>query len=298
MKSILVIGKNGQVGSELLNALSPLGNITATGRAEMDLTKPNVIREIIRAIKPDVIVNAAAYTAVDKAESEPDLAMSINGTAPGVIAEEALRINALLIHYSTDYVFDGTKPTPYVESDAPNPLNVYGRTKLAGELAIQSSGARHYTLRTSWVYAAIGSNFVNTILRLAKEREELRIVDDQVGAPTSAHAIAEVTAQLLLKDQKNGHDGTEPMYGLYHLTAKGAVTWFGFAQAIINRAKVVDSTMHAPRLIPITTAEYPLPARRPANSVLDSSRLTKAFGIVPSTWQEMLEVTMQVSQPI
>ena len=287
MKSILVIGKNGQVGSELSHALRANGDITALGRAELDLTNPDAIRAIIRAAKPDVIVNAAAYTAVDKAESEPELAMQVNAIAPGIMAEEALRLGALLVHYSTDYVFDGAKPAAYIESDIPNPLNVYGRTKLAGEQAIQATGAAHYILRTSWVYAAEGANFLNTILRLARERPELRIVDDQLGAPTSAQAIADMTAQLICR-----LNGPQPKYGVYHLTAAGAVTWFGFAQAILDEAKKVPG-IKAPRLIPIITAEYPSPARRPANSQLNTGYLTKTFGITPAPWRDMLVHCLQ-----
>lgn len=292
MKSILVFGRNGQVGSELTRALRAIGDVTALGRAELDLTNPDAIRAIIRAAKPDVIVNAAAYTAVDKAESEPELAMQINAVAPGVMAEEALRLGALLVHYSTDYVFDGAKPAAYTESDIPNPLNVYGRTKLAGEQAIQATGAAHYILRTSWVYAAKGANFLNTILRLARERPELRIVNDQTGAPTWARAIADLTARLLAA----GIRSKEPSYGLYHLTASGAVTWFGFAQAILAEAQQTLGLV-PPRLIPITTTEYPLPARRPANSRLDTTKLTATFGIKPAPWQEMLAQCMQGKRP-
>ena len=291
MKSILVIGKNGQVGSALSEALRPLGHVTAVGRAEMDLTNPDAIRSVIRAAKPDIIVNAAAYTAVDKAESEPELAMQVNAIAPGIMAEEVLRLGALLVHYSTDYVFDGAKPAAYTESDIPSPLNVYGRTKLAGEQAIQATGAAHYILRTSWVYAAEGANFLNTILRLARERPELRIVNDQTGSPTWARAIADLTAQILAKALRSG----DPSYGLYHLTASGAVTWFGFAQAILAAAQKTPG-FTAPRLTPITTAEYPLPARRPVNSRLDSTRLSKTFGIQPATWQEMLAQCMREKQ--
>jgi dTDP-4-dehydrorhamnose reductase len=284
LKSILVIGKNGQVGSELSHALRASGDVTALGRTELDLTNPDALRAIIRAAKPDVIVNAAAYTAVDKAESEPDLAMQINAIAPGIMAEEALRLGALLVHYSTDYVFDGAKPTAYTESDTPNPLNVYGRTKLAGEQAIQTTGVAHYILRSSWVYAAEGANFLNTILRLARERPELRIVNDQTGAPTWGRAIAELTAQILSIRLR---DDADPRYGLYHLTASGAVTWFGFAQAILAEAQKTPG-LATPRLIPITTAEYPLPARRPANSRLDCTKLEALLATRLPSWQDGL----------
>lgn len=285
---ILLTGSNGQVGRELRRALSPLGAVTALDRAGLDLADPDAIRNTVREHRPNLIVNAAAYTAVDRAESEPELAMAVNGIAPGILAEEARRLGAVLVHYSTDYVFDGTKTTAYTETDAPNPLNVYGRTKLAGERAIQVTGASHYILRTSWVYAAEGTNFLNTILRLARVRPELRIVDDQTGAPTWARAIADMTAQLLATSLNSAN----PQFGLYHLAASGAVTWFGFTQAILAEAeKVLDISV--PRLIPVSTTEYPLPARRPANSQLDTLWLTKTFGIVPEPWQKMLERCLQ-----
>jgi dTDP-4-dehydrorhamnose reductase len=289
LKSILVIGKHGQVGSELPEALRPLGRVTAVGRADMDLADPDAIRSAIRTIKPDIIVNAAAYTAVDKAESEPAAAMQINAVAPGIMAEEAQRLGALLVHYSTDYVFDGTKPDAYTETDTPNPLSAYGKSKLAGEQAIQTSGAAHYILRTSWVYSAGGANFMNTILRLARERPELRIVNDQTGAPTSARAIAAITARMLA-DRSPDHSG------LYHVSATGAVTWFGFAQTILARAQQ-NTGPSMPRLVPITTAEYPLPARRPANSRLDTTRLATDFGISPASWQHMLQECLDGARP-
>lgn len=280
---ILLAGANGQLGRALRYALAPLGAVIAPDRDEFDLTCPNTIRDMVRDSQPTLIVNAAAYTAVDRAESEPELAMIVNGTAPGILAQEARRLGATLVHYSTDYVFDGTKTTAYTESDAPNPLNIYGKTKLAGERAIQTTGASHYILRTSWVYTIEGTNFLNTILRLAREQPELRIVDDQVGAPTWGRAIADMTAQLLTTRLNSAN----PQFGLYHLAASGAVTWFGFAQAIFAEANKTLN-ISVPRLIPVSTAEYPLPARRPANSVLDTTRLTTTFGIVPEPWQEML----------
>lgn len=280
---ILLTGSNGQVGRALQRTLPPLGQVVALDRIALDLANRDAIRDAVREWQPQLIINAAAYTAVDRAESEPDLAMAVNGIAPGVLAEEALRINAVLLHYSTDYVFDGSKTTPYVETDKPSPLNVYGKTKLAGEDAIRASGAAHYILRTSWVYAATGSNFLNTMLRLGRERPELRIVDDQTGAPTWAQAIAEMTAQILAS--RTGR--ADPGHGLYHLTASGAVTWYGFAQAIFEEAgKTLD--IRGPRLIPITTPEYPLPAQRPANSRLDTGKLAATFGIRPAHWRDML----------
>lgn len=280
---ILLTGSKGQVGRALQQTLAQLGQVTALDRHALDLADRDAICKTVRECRPELIINAAAYTAVDRAETEADLAMAVNGIAPGVLAEEAKRLGAQLVHYSTDYVFDGSKPTPYTEADIPNPLNVYGKTKLAGEQAIRATGVAHHILRTSWVYAAEGANFLNTMLRLAKERPELRIVDDQTGAPTWARAIAELTTQIL----SAGLRGEDPRHGLYHLTATGAVTWFGFAQAILAEVQKTPGRA-VPRLIPITTAEYPLPARRPANSRLDTSRLTETFGIRPAPWQEML----------
>lgn len=284
MTAILVIGRNGQVGHALCEPLQSLGPVTALGRAELDLTDAEAIRAAIRAVRPGILINAAAYTAVDKAESEPALAQHINGTAPGIMAEEALRLNALLVHYSTDYVFDGRKDGPYVETDATHPLSVYGRTKLAGEQAIQATGAAHYILRTSWVYSAGGANFMNTMLRLGRERPELRIVNDQVGAPTWATAIADMTVAILRYAQ--AHPG-DPHYGLYHLTAAGAVSWFGFAQAIFAEAERLLG-QKAPRLTPISTAEYPTPAQRPGNSRLDCGKLATHFNIRPMPWPDGL----------
>jgi len=228
----------------------------------------------VREAKPQIIVNAAAYTAVDHAESEPELAMQINGIAPGILADEAKRLGALLVHYSTDYVFDGEKTTPYVEDDPPNPLNVYGRTKLAGERAIQAAGGRHLILRTSWVYGARGKNFLLTILRLAGERKELRVVNDQRGAPTSCRAIADATAKVL-----RGMDGVAGCDGIFHLSAAGDATWSDFAAAIIARAGL------ATRIVPIVSAEYPTVARRPRNSLLDNSKVRAKFAVSLPDWR-------------
>jgi dTDP-4-dehydrorhamnose reductase len=286
---ILLTGCNGQVGRGLRTSLAPAGNVLALDRSGLDLANPDTIRSTIRDFKPDLIVNAAAYTAVDRAESDTAAAMAVNGVAPGVLAEEARRLNALLVHYSTDYVYDGRKEGPYVETDTTNPLSVYGKTKLAGEKAIQATGAAHYILRTSWVYSANGANFMNTMLRLGRERPELRIVNDQTGAPTWATAIAEMTAGILRYAQAHPDD---PRYGVYHLTASGAVSWFGFAQAIFAESERVLG-LKAPRLSPITTVEYPTPAQRPANSLLDCSRLGSAFGIQPAAWEKMLAACLQ-----
>jgi dTDP-4-dehydrorhamnose reductase len=274
---ILLTGRNGQVGWELQKALAPLGELTALGRAELDLSDARRLREAVRAANPDVIVNAAAYTAVDNAESEREAAFAVNATAPGVLAGEAKRNGALLVHYSTDYVFDGTKPAPYVEEDEPNPLNVYGASKLAGERAIAASGCRHLILRTSWVYGPRGANFYLTMLRLARERPELRVVDDQVGAPTSSIEIARATLHML---RPGAH-------GLYHLSAAGSTTWCGFARAILARAGI------ATLVVGIRTEDYPTPAKRPRNSRLDCSRLRADFGVALAPWEEQLsEVTL------
>ena len=277
MKRILLAGKNGQVGWELERTLAPLGEIIACDRAALDLADPDRIRAVVRAANADIIVNAAAYTAVDKAEAEPALAMAANGTAPGILAEEAKRSGALLVHYSTDYVFDGKKPGAYVEDDEPNPLNAYGRGKLAGERAIQAVGGRHLILRTSWVYGNRGQNFLRTILRLATEREELRIVGDQIGAPTWSRMIAESTALACAR--------REPPEGLFHLTAGGTTSWHGFAAAIL--ALTSAQRPREPRLTRISTDQYPLPATRPANSCLDCSALA-SLGLRLPAWEASL----------
>lgn len=275
---ILLTGRNGQVGWELERALAPLGEVTATDRAMLDLADTDAIRRVVRDVKPEVIVNAAAYTAVDKAESEPALAYAINATAPGVLAEEAKRVGALLVHYSTDYVFDGTKLTPYVEEDEPNPLNVYGASKLAGERSIQASGCRHLILRTSWVYGVRGRNFLLTILRLAKERPELQVVDDQFGAPTAALAIARGSSMVLRAVRD---DATSD--GLFHMTAAGSATWCEFARSI-----VALSRLNTP-VRPIASGDFVTAARRPRNSLLDNSRLHGVFNVSLPDWHIGLE---------
>ena len=289
---ILLTGKNGQVGWELQRALAPLGEVIALGRERMDLSSPDVICAAIRDARPEVIVNAAAYTAVDRAETEQDLALRINGAAPGIMAEEAKRAGALLVHYSTDYVFDGAKDGWYVEGDRPNPLNAYGRSKLAGEEAIRGSGCHHLIFRTSWVYAARGSNFARTMLRLAGERPELRVVDDQVGAPTWARSIAEWTARALGTGQE-GLAAARERSGLYHMTAAGAVSWHGFARALFEEAARQLPGFRAPALVPIPASQYPLPARRPANSRLSCARFTGAFGLTQPPWEEALRASLR-----
>ena len=291
MKKILLTGKNGQVGWELRRTLAPLGQVMALDVAGLDLTNPDAIRQTVRSIKPDIIVNPAAYTAVDRAESEPELAMAINGVAPGIFAEEAKKLDALLVHYSTDYIFDGRKDSPYVETDDPNPLSVYGKTKLAGEQAIRASGANHLIFRTSWIYGARGKNFLLTMLRLAQQRSELRIVDDQIGAPTWSRSLAETSALVLaqLCTPGAGKEAIERDAGTYHLTSSGSVSWYGFAAEILHLAKVQPM----PRLLPITTPEYPTPAVRPMNSVLLNDKLTSTFGLAAGDWNSNLRLCMQ-----
>ncbi len=277
---ILLTGATGQVGWELRRTLAPLGEVRSFDRFGLDLADVPPLVAAVRSLQPDAVVNAAAYTAVDKAESERDRAFAVNATAPRVLAEEARRIGAFLVHYSTDYVFDGEKPAPYVESDPTHPINVYGESKLAGEQAIAKSGCQHLILRTSWVYGPRGRNFYLTMLRLAKERPELRVVDDQVGAPTSSLAIARATAQLLEKGAR----------GLYHMTAAGATTWCGFARAILAHARISTP------VVAIRTEAYPTPAKRPRNSRLDCSRLRADLGVELASWEEQLaEVTLAVS---
>lgn len=288
---ILLTGKNGQVGGDLHPLLMDLGEVFATDRATLDLTRPETIRECVRAFRPDVIINAAAYTAVDKAESEPELAHSVNATAPGVLAEEAFRCGALLIHYSTDYVFDGTKADPYIESDPASPLSIYGRTKVAGEQAIAKSGCDHLILRTSWVYSPRGSNFLLTILRLAREREELRIVNDQIGAPTSSECIAEATVHVLRQVLSSDKSDWASVAGTYHMTASGEVSWFGFAREIIGQC---DSAVRTKNIIAIPTSEYRSAARRPLNSRLDCSKISHTFGVKLLPWQTGLPSVLQV----
>ena len=286
---IFLIGRNGQVGFELWRALSPLGNVEAVDFPELDLSDAESIRKQLSAHRPDVIINAAAYTAVDRAEAEPDLARAINADAPGIIGRVASEIGARVIHYSTDYVYDGTKPDAYVETDATNPLCVYGRTKRDGDLALAASGAQYFIFRTSWVFGAHGNNFVKTVLRLAAERDRLNIVSDQFGAPTSAALLADVTAQVL--GQLRYRADNMPPSGVCHLVADGATSWHGFAQAIIAGAVARGRTMliDAAAVRAIPTDEYPLPARRPANSRLNTQSLRQTFGLTLPSWQAGLD---------
>ncbi len=281
---ILLIGKEGQMGGQLSVLLQPLGKLVILGKDDLDLTQADRIRETLREVRPQVIVNAAAYTAVDKAEEEAELALAVNGTAPAILAEEAKRQGAALVHYSTDYVFDGNKPGPYTEEDTPNPLGVYGRTKLTGDEAIRSAGLPHLIFRTAWVYGLQGKNFLLTIQRLAKERDELKIVDDQVGSPTWCRTIAQTTANVLAQVLTEHSPGDlsrfEQASGLYNLVCTGQTSWFGFAKAIVEASPTTRDT----KLIPISTSEYPTSAPRPANSVLSTEKLRSAFGITPPAW--------------
>lgn len=285
---LLLLGKNGQVGFELQRALAPLGEILAVGHADCDLTDPAAIRRVIAAVAPEVIVNAAAYTAVDKAEAEPALAEAVNGIAPGILGAEACERGALVIHYSTDYVFDGCKSDAYTEEDVPHPLNVYGASKLAGERALLASGARCLILRTSWVFGVHGGNFVKTILRLARERDSLAVVADQFGAPTSAALIADVTAQIVARYRWSCRSTSADFpYGLYHLTAAGRTSWQEYAQTILAAAQTAGWPLKlTPAAVrPIPSADYPTAARRPANSCLDTTKLRQAFGLVLPDWR-------------
>ena len=297
MSRILVTGRNGQVGFELQRRLARLGRVIAPDREQLDLADPDSIRRMVRETKPDLIVNAAAYTAVDQAESEPELALAINGVAPGILAEEAKHLGAALIHYSTDYVFDGSKSAPYTEDDAPRPISAYGRSKLAGEQAIQAVDGPHLILRTSWVYGARGKNFLLTILRLAKERAELSIVDDQFGAPTWSRAIALATGGIL-EHLGYGHpaflQACAEKRGIYHLSAGGQTSWHGFAAAILAKAASAQpgqsdyALARVPVLKAITTEQYPTPAQRPRNSVLSNAKLHQAFGLAMPGWESSL----------
>jgi dTDP-4-dehydrorhamnose reductase len=285
---ILIIGKIGQVGWELRRTLAPLGHLVCVDYPEIDLTDAGSIRKWVRETVPAVVVNAAAYTAVDKAETESERCHQINGVAPGILAEEAERFGALMVHYSTDYIFDGTKQTPYVEEDAPNPLGAYGRSKLAGDQAVMQVNGAHLIFRLCWVYGARGQNFMLTMMRLAREREKLRIVRDQVGCPTWSRMIAETTA-LALKQVIAASDRTA-FSGAYHLAASGQTSWYGFAEAIIG--SMPEDGKKCKIIEPITTSEYPLPAKRPAFSVLSCEKLLRTFGLKLPDWEESLRLVL------
>ncbi len=282
---ILLTGASGQVGYQLQRSLQALGEVVAVDRARMDLSDLDQVRDVIRAVRPNLIVNPAAYTAVDKAESEPALAHRINAEAPAIMAAEARVLGAAMVHYSTDYVFDGTKQGAYVETDQTNPINVYGQSKLAGEQAIADAGIVHLILRTSWVYGMHGKNFLLTMLRLARERDQLRVVADQFGAPTWSRTIADTTAAVLAQASVGGEPWWQQHSGVYHLSSQGTTSWHGFTEAIVARAGL------ACQVAPITTAEYPTPARRPANSVMNSDKLMTRFCALPH-WEQALALCM------
>jgi dTDP-4-dehydrorhamnose reductase len=286
LTTILLTGRTGQVGHELATALAPLGNVVATGREQLDLLRPDSIVDCVRAVRPDIIINAAGYTAVDAAEAEPERAMRINADAPGILAEEAKRNGALLMHYSTDYVYDGSKGGLYTEDDAPNPLNAYGRSKLAGEQYIIASGCRHLIFRTSWLYADRGTNFLLTLLDLARKQPVLRVVDDQIGSPTWAADLAQATASSLR------HPRLDDLTGVYHVSAQGFVSRFEFAEAILHLAAQHHSGPWA-RITPCSTPEFPRPAQRPLRVATSKQHFLEAFGLSLPDWRSQLEHCLQ-----
>jgi dTDP-4-dehydrorhamnose reductase len=291
---VLVLGSAGQLGVELVKALSATCKLIALSRHDVDLTAPEALSEAVRAARPQFIVNAAAYTAVDRAEIEPSLARAVNAHAPRILAEESLRLNAWLLHFSTDYVFDGSGLKPWKETDLPNPLNVYGRTKLEGESAVAATGCRNLIFRTSWVYAAHGNNFLRTMLRLAGQRPRLSIVDDQIGAPTSAGELARGVRHVLTKLRDNAATDS----GVYHMTCGGSTSWFGFARAIFAS---FSGQVPTPELVPIPTAQYPTPAVRPHNSVLNGDKLERVFGLRLAPWEDALAkvaAEMKAAEPL
>lgn len=292
MTKILLTGSDGQVGQDLQQTLVPLGEVIATNRQQLDLTSPDSIRQVIQEIKPDIIVNSAAYTAVDKAETESDLAFAVNGIAPAIIAEEAKKIGAFLLHISTDYVFDGKKNTPYLETDVTHPLGVYGQTKLAGEQGIEKNGDRYVILRTAWVYGTKGKgNFVKTMLRLGQQKEQLGIVSDQVGTPTWSYDIANTISQMLT--QLNLTETRE----IYHFTNTGVASWYDLAMAIFEEAKNIGFPLTIKQVNPITTEEYPTPAKRPHYSVLSGKKTAKLLGYNAPYWRDSLkEMLMKLSK--
>jgi dTDP-4-dehydrorhamnose reductase len=288
VRRILIVGSAGQVGVELQRSFADAGEIVGRDRDTVDLAVPEQVREMVRSAAPDIILNAAAYTAVDRAESEPEVAMAVNAEATGILAEEALRTGALLVHYSTDYVFDGSKVEPWVETDEPNPQNVYGTSKLAGEESIQKAGGKYLIFRTSWVYGPHGSNFLLTMLRLGRERESLNIVDDQIGAPTTSIELANAT-RTIVNGVLAGQFGADADWtGLYHMTCSGSVSWCGFAQAIFARAQR-QLPGKSPTVHPIPSSAYPTPAKRPRNSVLSNEKLAATFGVRLAPWEVALD---------
>jgi len=289
-KSILLIGSNGQLGTELQNFLSSNYQVIAVTRPEIDLTQTDNLRKIIRETQPEIIINAAAYTAVDKAETEPEMATAINTTAPQIIAEESQKLGSFLIHFSTDYVFNGNSNYPYQESDITNPVSVYGQTKLAGEIAIQKACSQYMILRTAWVYGTYGkSNFVKTMLRLGKERPEVRVVADQIGSPTWAQDIALTITQIIPQL-------TSEIAGIYHYTNSGVASWYDFATAIFEEAEKLGFPLKIANIIPITTPEYPTPAKRPAYSVLACEKISQILGTYPPHWRQELRLMLKELQ--
>jgi dTDP-4-dehydrorhamnose reductase len=292
LSRVLIVGAAGQVGVELQRSFAGCGEIIAVDRESVDLADADQTRALVRRVEPDLILNAAAYTAVDRAESESEVARSINAQAPRILAEEALSRNALLVHYSTDYVFDGAKPGPWTEDDKPAPLNTYGATKLAGEEAIRQVGGQYLIFRTSWVYGPHGANFLLTMLRLARQRDRISVVDDQIGGPTTSIELARATREIVSGALAGKFGATEDWAGLYHMTCSGSTSWCGFAQAIFNRAgKALDGKV--PVVVPITSAEYPTPAPRPRNSVLSNARLAARFGVRLAPWEVALDTVME-----
>jgi dTDP-4-dehydrorhamnose reductase len=290
---ILIVGAAGQLGVELQRSFAGFGSVVAVDKKTVDLANEEQTRALVRRIRPDVILNAAAYTAVDRAESQPDLAIAINATAPRVLAEEALPLDALLVHYSTDYVFNGEKQQPWVESDEPNPLNIYGKSKLAGEQAIQQVGGRYLIFRTSWVYGPHGNNFLLTMLRLGRERDRLSIVDDQFGGPTTSIELANATRAIAEGALAGKFGMPQDWVGLYHMTCGDSTTWFGFAKAIFAGA-ASKLNIKPPELAPQATEDYPTPAKRPRNSVLSNEKLYVRFGVRLASWQAALDDVLEV----
>ena len=282
MRRILLTGATGQIGWELRHTLAPTGEVIAPDRSRLDLALPDSIRGAIREAQPGIIVNAAAFSSMDKAEAEPDAAMQVNGVAPGVLAEEAKRLGALLVHYSSAYVFDGTGTRPYLENDTPNPINTYGRSKLAGEQAIAAVGGAHVIVRLSWIHSLRGSNFLAAILKLAREKPELPVVDDQIGSPTWARAAAAATTQMLDAWHKAGANG------VFHLSAAGAVSRYGFAREILDAARERGDARIRATVRPVTTAEYPLPAARPLNCTMNCDKIARVFGIGMPYWKSQV----------
>jgi len=287
---ILLTGKTGQIGEELNNIVGDLGNLITVDKEQLDLSKPNSIEPVILDIKPDIIINPAAYTAVDKAEEEPDLAMTVNAIAPGLLAKAARKVGAGLIHYSTDYVFDGCSEIPYKEEDPPNPLNVYGKTKLAGEKALAEAGVPFLIIRTGWVYSLHGKSFLRTIKKLAEEKDIIQVVDDQIGAPTWARSVALKTHQILKQClNKKWLETKDPsLSGIFHLTCQGKTSWHGFARKVLN----ISNASQNIKLIAIPTSDYPTSATRPSNSLLNNKKIQKVFGLDMPHWEDALKDCM------